>query len=120
MIKLCETVLYLLVKYFQLVMKIFPWRASILDERLKKTESIYDKACQIIIEGIQTLLDLFLFLLIIPPVLVFTPYKFKYLANDFKTHKPDQWRRMLFGYFINVALDIPYILMLLAIGVSVV
>ena len=34
-LKLCELMLYIIVKCFQIIMFIFPWRKSLLDVKLK-------------------------------------------------------------------------------------
>jgi hypothetical protein len=92
----------------------------LLDTKLKTASSIYVSAIYIVIEGLQTLLDLVIFFICIPPIVILTPYKLKYLRDDFKSTKPEEWRTMLLKYDIRVIIDIPYILMLIVIMVSVV
>eukprot|EP00347_Sterkiella_histriomuscorum_P012885 403366845 len=117
-LKLLEVVLYLIVQVFKAVMFIFPWRKSILDQKLQNAQNIYVGAGLIIIESLQTLLDIPFFILVIP-ISLLTPYRIKYLWRDFKEIPADKWRWKLLRYMGSVVTDIPYILMLICIILSV-
>ena len=96
-----EGVLYLVVKAFQVVMLVFPWRQKVLDEKLKNGKiyvrvkfiapNVYVGAGLIIIESIQTLIDLPILLLVIPIALL-TPYRISYVKRDLTTLTPKEWR----------------------------
>ena len=61
-------------------------------------KSIYTGAAVIIVEGIQTLIDI-PFIILTLPVFVITPYKSKLIISDFKTKRADEWRMMILKYY---------------------
>lgn len=130
LLKICEIFIYLIVQIFKAVMFVFPWRKKLLDEKLKEGKSntdvtliciaknIYVGAALICLEGVQTLIDL-PFIVLTLPIFIIQPHKINYIINDFKTKTADSWRMMILKYYPNAIMDIPYIIMLLIIGVSV-
>ncbi len=69
-------------------------------------------------EGVQTLIDL-PFIALCLPVLIITPYKAKYLLEDLRKNTPNAWRMTICNYLIAVVTDLPYIIMLVFIILSV-
>lgn len=72
----------------------------------------------IIIESIQTLIDLPLLLLVIP-IAILTPYRIGYVKRDLMTLTPNEWRVQLLKYTLAIVTDIPYILMFANLLLSV-
>ena len=99
-------------------MFIFPWRKPILEGKLKEAPNIYVGAALIVLEGLQTIVDVIIFLICLPLIIVLTPYRIGYLRDMFKNEKVDDWRGKLFGFLIKIVTDIPYHLMLLVITLS--
>ena len=108
-------------------MYIFPWRKAVLNEKLSESnilifivsaDNIYIKAGLIILEGFQTLIDIPIFLLCIP-ILILTPYRAKYLKKDFSEKKADKWRGCILIMFLKIFYDIPFLFMLIVIAASI-
>ncbi len=72
----------------------------------------------IVYEGCNTIVDV-PFLLLLIPVIILTPYKVKCLYKDMNKQPVTEWRALCLSYLAGVITDIPYILMLLCIVVSV-
>ncbi len=79
---------------------------------------MYVGAGLIIIESVQTLLDLPILLLILPIALL-TPYRIPYVIRDLKTMEADKWRMRIVKYLSCIVTDIPYTLMFLNVLLSV-
>jgi hypothetical protein len=83
-----------------------------------KEENKFARAGLLILEATQTLIDL-PFLLISIGIFVIGPHRAKQTCNLYKTKPANEWRGMILNQYLQVIIDIPFILMLIVLCLSV-
>lgn len=122
MIKIAEITVYGVVLMCLGVMKVCPWRKQCLADRLKgvpdNEENKFVRAGFVVVEGVQTLIDIPIMIMVIPTFII-APYRIKVTLNKFKTLSADKWRMMIIKTYIGMLIDLPFILMLIVLCLSV-
>lgn len=127
-IKAAQVAIYVFVKVSLGLMWVFPWRKNTQmkdwiaevdkSQGNDSEERIFVKAGIVLYVGLQTFLDL-PFLLLIAPLALLSPYRIPSLSKRLKTLPPTTWRMDILNQYLQFLIDLPYILMLIVILLSV-
>jgi len=121
-LKIAEVIVYAIVMASLGILKMFPWRKKAMNDKIaalpENEDQKFVKAGIIVLEAGQTILDL-PFLVLTLPLFVLTPHRSKIIVRSFKVKPASEWRLMIIMHYAHVVTDVPFILMLLILCVTV-